>query len=152
MSDIAAAASVASGVMGFKANRQAAKFAEQTAEYNAKLEENELVLLQREKVDQERKLRQQSDRLVGTQRVATAKSGVQMSGSALQALADTYFNTEMDALRIQYASDIDKTRAEANAALTRAEGKARGAAFRTRAYQSLIEGAGGAAQSGAFGD
>ena len=62
-----------------------------------------------------------------------------MSGSPLQALADTYFATERDALRIQYASEVEQTRAIADATLTRAEGRARSSAMKTQAYSSLLE-------------
>jgi hypothetical protein len=136
----AAAASVGGGVMGFKGNQAAAKNARAVAEYNAKVRENELILEQRQKVEEEKNLRQQSDRLAATQRVATAASGVQMSGSPLQALADTYFKTEQDALKIQYASDIAKTKAEADATLARAEGAARASALKTQSYQQLLQG------------
>lgn len=138
----AAAASVGGGIMGFKGNQAAAKSAKQVAEYNAQVRENELVLEQRQKAEEEKSLRQQSERLVGQQRVATAKSGIQMSGSALQAMADTYFQTEQDALKIRYASDIAETRAEADATLERAEGSARASAFKTQAYSSLLSGVG----------
>lgn len=137
---IAAGASAASGFLGFKGNQAAAKAARQTAEYNAKVAENEAILLQRAKIDEEKNLREASRRLVSTQRVTTAASGIQMSGSPLQALADTYFNTEMDALRIQYASEVEQTGKLAEAALQRAQGSARSAALRTAAYQSLLEG------------
>jgi hypothetical protein len=137
---IAAGASAASGFLGYKGNQAAAKAARQTAEYNAKVAENEAILLERAKVDEEKRLRQSSRRLAATQRVATAASGIEMSGSPLQALADTYFNTEMDALRIQYASEIEQTGKLAEAALTRASGAARSAALRSASYQSLLEG------------
>ena len=91
------------------------------------------------KVDEENQLRNQSERLISTQRVQTAKSGITMSGSPMQALADTYFNTEYDALKIQYASDIQQTQKISAATLLRAEGAARSSALRTRAYQSLLE-------------
>ena len=64
-----------------------------------------------------------------------------MSGSQLEALADTYFNTEMDALRIQYASDIEQTRQIASANLIRAEGQAMKSAANTRAYANLLQSA-----------
>jgi len=137
---IAAGASAVSGFLGYKGNQAAAKAARQTAEYNAKVRENEAVLVARQKVEEEANLRRQSKRLVSTQRVATAASGIEMSGSPLQALADTYFNTEMDALKIQYAADIAATAAEAEATLARAEGRARAASLRTQAYQSLLSG------------
>ena len=50
---IAAGASAASAFLGFKGNQASARAAEQTAEYNAKVKENELVLLQCARVEQE---------------------------------------------------------------------------------------------------
>jgi hypothetical protein len=143
---MAALAAGGSGILGFKGNQASAKAAKQTAEYNAKLAENEAILLARQKVDEESNMRQQSDRLIATQRVATAASGVQMSGSALQALADSYFNTEMDALKIQYAADIEQTQKQAEATLARLEGRARSSALKTQSYQSLLQGGSQAAQ------
>ena len=136
---LAAAAVGASGFLGFKGNMAAAKVARQTAEYNAQVQENEAILLQRAKIAEENQLRKQAARLEGTQRVATAKSGITMSGSPMQALADTYFNTEFDALKIQYASSIEQTQKVSAATLLRAEGAARSSALKTRAYQSLLE-------------
>lgn len=141
LTTIAAGASAVGSFLGFKGNQAAAKAARQTAEYNAQVTENEAVLVARQKVDEERSLRQNAQRLIATQRVATAASGVQMSGSPLQALADTYFNTEMDALRIQYAADVAKTAAEAQATLERAQGRAQASALKTRSYASLLGGA-----------
>jgi len=140
MSQQAAAAGTAiGGFLGFKGNQAAAKAARQTAEYNAKLAENEAILVARQKAEEEANLRRNSERLVATQRVATAASGVEMSGSPLQAMADAYFNTEMDALRIQYSADVAATAADAQAALARAEGQARSNALKTQAYTSLLE-------------
>ena len=141
MSDVAAGASVLAGLMGFKGNMAAAKNAEAVGEYNARLAENEAIVLQRAKVDEETNLRQQSDRLVASQRSMTAASGIEMSGSPLQALADAYFNTEQDAARIRYASSIEQVQKESEAALARTEGAARGSSFRTAAVGSLLSGA-----------
>jgi|TARA_B100000073_G_scaffold338018_1_gene334660 hypothetical protein len=138
---IAAGASAASAFLGFKGNQASARAAEQTAEYNAKLRENEAVLLQRAKIDQEANLRRSNDRLTASQTVATAKSGIEMSGSPYLALADSYFAMERDALRIQYASDIEQADAMAEAAMSRASGAARASGFRTASYVSLLNGA-----------
>mgnify|MGYP003627098978 CR=1 FL=1 len=135
-------------LLGYKGNQAAAKAARQTAEFNAQVAENEAVLLQRRKVDEEARMRQGAERTVATQRVATAASGVQMSGSALQAMADSYFNTEMDALNIQYAADIEQTAKASEAAITRAEGRARSTALKVASYQSLLSGAEKAATFG----
>ena len=136
---IAAGASALSGMMGYKGNMAAAQSAQATAEYNAQVAENEAVLLARAKRDEEETLRQQSDRLIGTQRLMTAASGVQMTGSPLQALADTYFSTAMDAAMIQYAGDIEQVQKQSEAALTRAEGGARASAAKIQGYQSLLQ-------------
>jgi len=144
----AAGAQVLGGVVGAKGANQAARAAQQVAEYNAKVAENEAILLQRAKTAEEASLRRQSDRLIATQRVATAKSGIQMSGSALQALADTYFNREKDAARIQYASSIEQTQKASEANLARIEGRAQAAAFRTQGQQSLLGGFTGAISTG----
>ncbi len=128
-------------LLGYKGNQAAAKAARQTAEFNAQVAENEAVLLQRRKIDEEARMRQGSDRTVATQKVATAASGVQMSGSALQAMADSYFNTEMDALNIQYAADIEQTAKaseQQSHGLRDALGQAR---LKTASYQSLLAGA-----------
>jgi len=142
---ISVGASALGGIMGFKGNQAAATAAQQTAEYNAKVAENEAVLLRRAKVDEEASLRQQSDRLIATQRVATAKAGVQMSGSPFEALRESYFNRQMDAVKIQYAGNVEEAGKVAEAALSRASGRARATALKTQAYQSLLSGASKAA-------
>ena len=77
----AAGASVVGGIMGYKGNMAAAKNAQAVANYNAEVAENEAVLLARRTRDNERNLRINAERLEGQQRVMTAKSGVEMSGS-----------------------------------------------------------------------
>jgi len=143
---IMAAASVAQGIMGFKGNREAARQAREVGEYQAGVAENELILTQRARRDQEASLRRNSERLKGTQRTATAVSGIRMAGSPLMALKDTYFNTEVDALRIQYAGSVEAADAASNAAMARMTGKAQAMTYNTAAFTSLI-GAGSAMAS-----
>jgi len=128
-------------IVGYKQQQAAAKQAKIIGEYKAEVAKNEATLLRRQKVDEEASLRQNSERLVSTQRVATAASGVTMSGSPMQAIADAYFNTEMDALRIQYAGDIGEAAKVAEANLARAGGQARATAYKMQSYQTLLEGA-----------
>jgi hypothetical protein len=58
----------------------------------------------------------------------------------MQALADAYFNTELDALRIQYAGEVEEVGKISEAAMSRATGRARSKALQTQAYQSLLTG------------
>lgn len=144
---IAAGGQVIGGIIGAKGMNNAARAAQRVAEYNAQVAENEAVVLQRAKVDEEANLRRQSNRLLATQKVATGASGIQMSGSPLQALADTYFNTEKDAARIQYASSIEQMQKESEASLLRAQGRAQATALRMQGQQSLLSGFTGGAQT-----
>jgi hypothetical protein len=137
---MAAMAAGGGAVLGYKGNQAAAKQAQATAEFNARVAENEAILLQRRKIAEEANMRKASERQVATQRVATASAGIQMSGSALEALADSYFNTEMDALNIQYAADIEQAAKASEAALSRATGRAKASAYKLASYQSLLQG------------
>jgi len=147
--ELAQGGSLLGGFLGFKGNQAAAKQAKATAEFNAQMAEQEAIVLGRQKVDQEANMRQSSERLISTANVATAASGIQMSGSALQAAEDSYFNTEMDALKIQYAGDIEQAAKASEAALTRATGAARSSAYKMASYQSLLAGGTQAATIGA---
>jgi len=139
-SEIAQGGSLLGGFLGFKGNQAAAKQAKATAEFNAQVAENEAVILRRAKVDDEKNMRDQSERIIASANVATAASGVEMSGSPLQAAADSYFNTNMDALKIQYAGDIEATAKASEAALARATGRAKASAYKLASYQSLLAG------------
>ena len=138
--EIAAAAAIASGVMGFKGNRAAARQARQVAAYNAQVEENNLVILQRARRDQELQVRRQGEQLVGAQRVAVGASGIQERGTPLDIYANAYFGIERDAARIQYASSVDEVRAVAASRKEIMEGGARAASYEYAAMGSLLGG------------
>jgi hypothetical protein len=125
-------------IISFKGTKAAARSARQVAEYNAQVAENEAVLLSRAKRDEEASLRKQGERLIASQITATAASGVQMSGSPLQALASSYYGIETDAAKIRYASDIEQVQKASEADLTRVQGYARSQALKTQAYASLL--------------
>ena len=135
---LTAGATMLGGVMSFKGQQAQAKQVQQIAEYNAKVAENEKIDLAEVKADEEVSLRKQSERLVGTQRVMTAASGVQMTGSPLEAVADTMFATEKDALRIQQASSREQAMKTQEAAMTRLEGRAKASGLKYQSYASLI--------------
>lgn len=128
-------------ILGYKGNQAAAKQAQAVGEFNARVAENEAKILQTKKTSEDANLRKASERTIATQRVATAASGIEMSGSALEALKDSYMNTQMDALNLAYASDIEQVAKASEATLSRAEGRARSSAYKTASYQSLLEGA-----------
>ena len=138
MSEAAAAGGVLGGVMNFKGQQAQAKQVQKIAEYDAKVAENEKIVLAEVKADQEVSLRKESERLVGTQRLMTAASGVQMTGSPMTAAADTFFATQMDALNIQQASSREQAMKTEQAAMTRLEGRAKASGLKYQSYASLI--------------
>lgn len=141
------AASAAQGLMGFKGNQAAAKRVAQVGEYNARLAEDEAVLLQRKRRDEETALRVRSEYLEAAQNVAAAKSGITLSGSALQALADTKFQTEVDAMRIRYAGDIESAAKESEAAMARMGATAQAQSYKMAALGSILGGVSGVSQA-----
>ena len=135
---MAAVGTAVGGTMSFKGKQAEAKQIQAIAERNAQAAEEEKKVLAEVKAEQEVNLRKQSERLVGTQRVMTAASGVQMTGSPLEAVADTMFATEKDALRIQQASSREQAMKTDEAAMIRLEGRARASGAKYQSYASLI--------------
>jgi len=138
---IAAGGQLLGGVMGFKGSRAAAKAQRQIDNYNIEVAKNEQILNERARRDQESNLRNQANRLVSSQIAATAASGIQLSGSPLRAMADTYYSLEKDVARVQYASEIEQTQTKAQIELIGMEGRARRSASNYQAYASLLGGA-----------
>lgn len=136
--ELAAAGTVVGGVMSFKGQQAQAKQVQQIAEYNAQVAEQEKKVLAEVKRDEEASLRKQSERLVSTQRVMTAGSGVQMTGSPMTIAAETFFATQMDALNIQQASSREQAMKTQEAAMTRLEGRAKASGLKYQSYASLI--------------
>ena len=138
----AAGASALGGVMSFKGNQAQAKQVQAIAEYDAQVAEQEKVALAEVKAQEEVSLRKNAERLVGTQRVMASASGVQIAGSTLNALKDTFFSTELDALRIQQASNREQIMKDQEAAMTRLEGRAKASGLKYKSYASLVDSAG----------
>lgn len=135
---MAAVGTVVGGTMSFKGKQAEAKQAQKIAEYNAQVAEQEKKVIAEIKRDEEASLRKQSERLVSTQRVMTAGSGVQMTGSPMTIAAETFFATQMDALNIQQASSREQAMKTQEAAMTRLEGRAKASGLKYQSYASLI--------------
>jgi hypothetical protein len=110
------------------------------AEYDAKVKENEKILLARSARDEEKRLRKGSEKLKSAQVVAASKSGTVVgTGSNLLALRDAVMGTELDAITIRYASSIEQQKKTQQAAMIRASGKSKSSAIKTQAYANLLE-------------
>jgi len=144
---------------------------------NAKIMENEGLRVEQEARERARRMRQENDRLLGTQRARFGKAGVATSGSPLAVMAESaglmnmavgdelykadmersafYRKAEVEKWQAGY-SLVDKAAADYNAASAsfRAkpillEGQNTASALRVNSYGSLISGATQAASMGA---
>ena len=142
---IAVGSQVASGVAGFKGNRAAARQARQVAAYNEQVTQNEKILLAREKVNQEKLVRERGRRLYGQAVTAIAVSGVQIAGSTYKGLADITYGVEKDAAFVQYAANLEQLKADYSIQKIRLESQARQSSYKSAAIGSLLGGVSGAA-------
>jgi hypothetical protein len=126
-------------ILGYKGNMASSKVEKQIGELNKQKLKNEQILISRNTRAKEASLRKESERLVGKQRVAVSKSGVQMTGSNLEILRDTFFNTEMDALGIRYAGSVEESGKIFDAAIAEASSNARATAYKTQAYRTVLQ-------------
>lgn len=113
-----------------QANAQG-RVARQTANYNARLQENEATRTRNIGIEEENKQRRMSAELLSRQRAQIGASGVQLNtGSALQLQEDTVQLGEVDALRIRRNYQDEAMSMEQGADLTRYEGQAARAGYR----------------------
>lgn len=148
MAYAAVAGTAISGVMGFKGQRAMGKAAQQKAEYDAAVAREEAIMASRRKRDEQAQLRRSADALMGSQAVATAASGIQMTGSPLQILSDTYFGMEKDAAMLMYSDDVEQQAFQTQQDETLYEGRVRKSAANYNAYATLL---GSATKAGATG-
>lgn len=149
---------VAGGVMTAEGQRQAgeaanvqAKNEARIAEFNAKVAERQGQAEAAAITEKAKRQEREGRRLIGAQKAAIAKSGVDFSGSTLSVLAETATELERDRLTILRESILAGQRGEsralglgleAEAAKTR--GKALQRAGRTKAIGTLLATAGAA--------
>jgi hypothetical protein len=137
--------------------RQQAKAAEASAEFNAKVAENEALRVQQETAEQTKRTRIANKRLLGRQRAQIGKAGVLEMGSPLELMAETAGELELGVLDSIRAGQAQREQLLNQAAITRFEGKSTATGLRRAAFGSLLEtagsmafGAAGAKQSGMF--
>lgn len=108
---------VVGGLLGADAQRDAARANAAIAAQNAQLA--------RERAEfEERRLRQDTERVLSAQRAAAGASGSALEGSALAIMMETAFESELDALFIRRTGIIEASRFAAQADAFEAAGDA----------------------------
>lgn len=151
---LAAVASVASGAIGAIGAIQSANSAKASANYNAKVQENNAKVAERNRtmaLDQSESEAGQKNREVrrtlSTIRTQYGKSGLDMAGSALDVLEDSAIEGAQDVQTIRYQGNLraqgysDEATAQRNGAeLSRMNAASQGSAGILNAASSLIGG------------
>ena len=151
---IAAVASVAAGAIGAVGAIQSANAAKAASEYNAQVQENNAKIAERNRLmalDQTEseagaKMRE-NRRTLATIRAQYGKSGLDMSGSALDVLEDSAVEGALDVANIRYQGNVramgytDEAAAQrAGAELSKMNAKAQSTAGYIGAASSLLGG------------
>ena len=139
MMGVSLAATAAGGAMQFVGQRQQAKAAEATAEFNAKVAENEAIRVEQERSEQARRTRIQNERLLGKQKALVAKAGVTTAGSPLELMAETAGELELGVLDANRAARAKVQQLHSQAGLTRFEGAQKAKGLRRQAFGSLLQ-------------
>ena len=137
-------AAVAVVSAAFTANQQIkqGKFQKSTAEYNARVAENEAEETRNAGVERENIQRRKTAELLSKQKAQLGAANVDLtSGSALQLQEDTEALGEADALRIRSNFESQAESLDTGAALTKRQGSFAESAGRGAAAGTLLQGA-----------
>lgn len=139
---IMAAVAVVSAAFTANQQRQQGKFQKGTAEYNARVAENEAEETRRAGVERENIQRRKTAELLSKQRAQLGAANVDLSsGSALQLQEETQALGEADALRIRSNFESRAGALDTGAELTQTQGEFAEASGRNQAVGTLLQGA-----------
>ena len=130
---------------GFTANQQRkqGRFQKATADYNARVSENEAEEVRNAGVEQENIQRRRTAELLSKQRAQLGAANVDLSsGSALQLQEETQALGEADALRIRSNFENKAAALDTGAGLTQSEGAFAQSAGETAAVGTILSGSG----------
>lgn len=126
---------------------QQAKAQSKILEYNAKVAEQDAIATKQQAEYEAERLRKEKERVLSRQRALYGKAGVRLEGSPLLIMEDTAGEFEMDILNTLRTGQIQSSRYQSQAAISRAEA---GITKRAGAYSTgttLLTGAGDIAKT-----
>ena len=135
---------IGTGVAAYSAKAQG-DAADDAAKYNAKVAENDAITARQQADFERNRLRKQHLRVLGRQRAAFAKSGTDLTGSAVDVMYDSALEGEMDELLVLYGGSLAAGNRQAAAQLARAEGRNARTSGYLNAAGTILSGTGRAA-------
>jgi hypothetical protein len=125
---------------------EAGQSAKATANYNAKLAENEAKAKEQQAHVESRQMQKQKERLIAAQRAGFAKGGAVITeGTPLLLMAEQAGEAELDILQNQRNRAMEATALKSEASLQKYQGKQAARAANIQAVGTVIGGAGKAA-------
>lgn len=122
--------------------RNAAKAADQTAQYNAKLQRDQALREGEAAAENARRKARENARVIGHQRALIAQSGLAMEGTPLAVLGETAMTLQRDILDMGYEAKNRANALHAQANMGVWEGRTRASAMRTEAAATGLSGLG----------
>lgn len=147
---VSAATAVAGGVMSAVSAKQQGEAAEDAAEYNAAVAQNEAIAAQNAAAFEARQIRRKNLLRLGAQRADVAKSGVSLdAGSSFDdVMFDSAVQGELEAQAALYTGNLRAQAQGAQSAMALYEGRQAKRAAGIGAASGVISGIGGVAQAG----
>lgn len=138
---IGTAVSIGSSVIGAVGAFADARGQSQIAEYNAQVQEQEAVAVQKEGDYQAGILRERQRRFMASQRAAAGAQGVTLQGAPAELISEGAADARMDEMALRYSTSVQAARARAQAAVDRMQARS----LRQQGYfgagRSLLTGA-----------
>lgn len=125
-----------------KGSLDAAAASEKAGKYNEALSNNQAIAESDKASFEAARIRKRNLVLLGKQRANYAKSGVNLSGSALDVIYGSSLEGELDALTTQYSGETAAGYYRSRGVLARMQGSNAAAANRASAYGTILTGAG----------
>lgn len=138
---VGALATAASTYVSYEGQQYNAAVAKNTADYNAKVQENQAIQSEMESREQLRRQQQANKRFRATQYAAIAKSGIALAGSPLEVLGDTAGQMELDNLDQQRLARQQQAQLRSGAQATLMEGAAQAKGYQLQGYGTILSGA-----------
>lgn len=144
---VAVAATLASAGVGTAAALQQADNQEKAAKFNEAVAKNNTLAAQQQAKYEADRLRRRNAHLLGSQRAAFSKAGVDLSGSANDIINDTSIQGEMDALAALYTGKVRSNSERSSSMLFAMQADAATKTGYYNAAGSILGGVGGATSS-----
>lgn len=135
---ISTAVSVIGTGVSVYGQQQAAKGAEYTAEYNAKLATQQAAHETEVSTENARRKTRENARIIGLQREAIAASGLAPSGTPLAILGDSVTTLQRDIMDMGYEAAARANQLHSAAAMSLTEGRNTATGLRTSSYATAL--------------